>query len=353
MNTESAVLRKNIETELQRRLSAFEWAHVVEEGFVNDLDVTGDIEKLTVEVIAALGAERQSRKPREKSTSTAREDLLSRMAAVVANKDRWVRGYRSKHLSNGLVPLDCLDEWLQNQQDQRPEASRIWSSMEIPPTNRFVSIDGKWVIDPPLSVGDVAPSSRTRTIEVTNPSVADGPTLRVDVNGFDAIHQLEPVAERLAQRFRWSTRDAAAFVLTGWVPRTERMRGTVSFNWQAPSLSTVQLSIDPDCSGKEVALFYAEMKAMMGNRGRGVGKGDKAVRLLNFVLDQGPVTYDALLNRWNAEAKEAEHFKHRSAVRQAVERAKRLILGPRHPGVGTNGILDAWEMMMGSEDTEN
>ena len=49
------------------------------------------------------------------------------------------------------------------------------------------------------------------------------------------------------------------------------------------------MSIDPDCTSQEVAAFFADLKGSMGNRGRGLARSDKPVRLMmTFAMEKGP-----------------------------------------------------------------
>lgn len=346
MNTGEPRLKEVVEAKLGRRLSKPERNAMEQGDFYVDLEITEDIEQVAADFIEHLGVEKADRTPRIRRVSTERERLLARLAADAAGGDLFVKGFRARYLGGDVLPPKKLPEWLK-QQEASFTHGRTWSSLQLPPGPAFQRQDGRWTLAEGVGLDAAIHRRTTRTLSLTDPEDPDGVPLRADIGGVGALHTLEMVAQRLADTFRWAVPDAAAFVLTGHVPAVSRQRGTISVNHRAPSLSKIEMSIDPDCTSQEVAAFFAELKGTMGFKGRGLARSDKPVRLMSFALDKGPVTYEAFRRLWNEKVGEEDAYGDRSAIRLALKRATKLILEPTHSEVQSNVLLDSWQRLVG------
>ncbi len=344
MNTDLLEFMNLIESRIRRPLSRVELERIESENYLGDVAATGDPERVAAECIEAMGVRTRERTSRIRVVSTEREHLLARLSAEAAKQNIFVVGFRSRFLGGEVLPFHELPEWLQQQQ-LNTTPGRTWSALELPPGVKFQRQDGHWTLAKRVPFNAAVHRRVTRTLRLTDPEEPRGEPLRVDIDGMGALHVLDELSVRLADTFRWTQPDAATFVLTDHVPTVVRMRGVTAVNLQAPSLSTIEMSIDPDCTSQEVAAFFAQLKGGMGSSGRGVARSAKAVRLMKFALGKPSVSYEQLRRLWNEEVGESDAYGDRSAIRLALKRAKKLILEPSYSELQSNLLADAWRTL--------
>src|SRR5262249_38025468 len=73
------------------------------------------------------------------------------------------------------------------------------------------------------------------------------------------LEHLRWLSEKLAKEYGWTEAEATVFVLTGIVPKIKAISSNLQFK-QLPSLSRIELTIDPTLSPQEVAEHYRQIR---------------------------------------------------------------------------------------------
>ncbi len=223
---------------------------------------------------------RPSRPHREEAEvgPDARSEALAEIAACATDRYEWaVRGFRSTHLAGGLVALDQLTAWVEEQ-----------AKREGPPAESYVRVPLPQValerVMLARSAGEyaaalAAEAERLASVEDAElpggfheaPEVLEyGPPgeskKRVAIRGDGVLAQLKHLVSGpiggLRSHISWSEAEAVAFVLCGWIPSLPKARVSVRFSHGLyPALSRLRLEVDPRLTPKEVGHLYNTWRA--------------------------------------------------------------------------------------------
>lgn len=208
--------------------------------------------------------------------SIERSEVTSWAIARRAEEDADVRIFRERHLAEGVVPLDDVARW----------------------------------IDQNASVGG---ASETVVIEYID-AAGRG---RRSVAATSAAAALRDLGLELATRYDWTDEQASTFILTGLAPRVPLIRSHVRHGSMFAATTRVVLDVDPGLAGREVWKRYRRMQRGLGaSRFR---KPDaKALTLALFAMRPGE---GGSVSRWNEE-----HPQWRYADPREFDRESRLAL---------------------------
>jgi hypothetical protein len=126
----------------------------------------------------------------------------------------------------------------------------------------------------------------------------------VPVREDGVLWRLKKLCNWLGQEYGFIEQDGVAFVLSARMPPPARTRAGYSLAPRLPARSFVRLEVNPRVSPREVADFYATMRARLlqsmglGNRSRLMT--EQHAELAVFAAERGAETWDQLRLQWNA-----------------------------------------------------
>ena len=152
--------------------------------------------------------------------------------------------------------------------------------------------------------------------------------------------ELRQLAEKLARAFRWESRDAMLYVLSGRAPRINPFDVTATYRGygRGSRRAVVALTLEPWISVEDVRRVYREVQhQILGKDNR--RSADHNLRLLRFVEERTTPegerqTWRKLMEAWNEE-----HPDHRygdvERFKYLYKRTRKQIVYPQHNFLGT------------------
>lgn len=241
----------------------------------------------------------------------------SLLLVAEAESDRQVVEFRSRHLPDGLVTLNQVEQWVVSRHEPGEVVISLWA-----PTGWAPDVNAMEADRPVSLTGRFRGTIRN---DLAFPAAA-GHVSRVGVGRTGPLAELAGVVRHLVGRYRsWQPAQATAFVVAGAVPIVSVLR-----QGDEPLLP-ITLQIDPDVGVDEVAAVYASLRReILGQKPRRVS--ERGAELVIHWAQHPGVSDHALRVTWN-EANQANpkaQFASIRAFRQALRDARRrLASGPR------------------------
>ncbi len=267
--------------------------------------------------------------PRGASDSGLRQvrlQILSDLTARLAATEESVIAFRQQYLTEGLLKLEEVVEWVTRQAKKDGPASR-YLRVPVPDGYELIARNGRIFTEPLLTISDNSPATLVEVEMLSYASPDDEWVRRIPVKHGGTLARLRVVSESLARRFTWREAQASTFVLTGTSPLLSSMRGEIRMAFSQPISSRINMEIDPTLTPEEVAEQYKKLRApMIGARYRSMS--EKHLRLAEFYGGHKPegTTWAALKNKWNqSQDREWYYDRYEAFARDCVQAWRRLM----------------------------
>jgi len=235
----------------------------------------------------------------------------SLLAAADAADDLGVVAFRADVLGDRLLPLDGVQQWVEQQAALDGPATG-YARHVVPPGWREydpVPVGAEWVgVD----------------VETLTYAAVDGKWVHaVPVARVGVLYRLRGLSEWLARVYGWLPAQASTFVLTGITPVVSMLRMTT------PALpgprQRIVIDADPDVPPELVAAAFRRARsAMLGPRARPPSLHGSA--LVVHATERPGVDTRGLWRQWNESHPEQQYDELRG-FQQALRDARRRVLG--------------------------
>lgn len=311
------------------------WDELIRERYVKEyLDGVGSIEDLSDEVdrLADLVKRFRESSSRAGIQATPRDWHFLASAGVnasLASKDDEVIAFRNKHLPDGLLKQDQVEEWISRIVEEEGRGDRI-AEVPIPRTLLRGTSD--------LRIRDLIRILRhlppEQPVGGCDNYLAFGvPEDRyqrlVPVSGAGKTGALKRVAAKLGRDFGWQEGLAVVFVLTGAVPipwiATLSVEGPIG-----GSSRVIRIDVDARCAPQRLAAEFARVR----EKALGVEKGgrykpitsERSMHLALFHVESPEGTWRERMECWNKEHSQLAYSDKRT-FKHHVESAYRRVAG--------------------------
>ena len=355
--------------ELERhlgRLSESQWAWIVEErwseeieiGCLSAREVAAKIKKMW-QVMGAgpKGSEPSATEMLTKDRAESRDSrerrriAVSRLLAIEAGNDIYVRGFREMHLGSppaDLLSWDEVEGWIEA---QAAEAGEPTWFLEVPvPADLVIRGDAErrtFVLSAPATTKEV-PEVSTRWSYLAYGGPQSQHVQHAPVKADSVLDELRKITEDLVKRYAWKPEQATVFVLTGIVPLVSLARLTRTYSAALPVTSRIEISVDPMVTAEELAEYYRPFRQQMmpGRRNRALDA--KHTELAIFAASRDPQEpWQETVAAWNDSVR-TEHPDWRYGemqkpnFRRDVSQARERLLHPPYvdpagPAKGSSG----------------
>ena len=325
-------IRKEIDSLLGVSLSDEEWDDLVKEFRVDEILNSRSAHSSKVAETAELVRHRRrtydihnrpkSQEPRmlskqEANQPTNRSQVISILVAQEATEDAAVRLFRTEVLSDKLLPLEGVEEWIQLQA-QRDGPSTNWLNNVPISTTQANELLRLWQMATPdklyisleLSIYELAATTHL----LPYPGIDGWACYKPTTDG-GVLERLRLLSDRLAEKYKWLPGQATAFVLTDGIPLISSITITLNTN-SRPLFSRIVLDVDPALSPKEIVMHYRRSrKAIMAARHRNLSEKHMQLAIFDSMRPKTE-TWTVKMDEWNkthqAEWKyeEAPNFAH-------------------------------------------
>ncbi len=140
------------------------------------------------------------------------------------------------------------------------------------------------------------------------------------------LDRLRVLSDRLANWYGWESGQATLFVLTSWVPSIQAAEASLRYR-RLPSLTRLELTVDPALTPKEVAELYRRARDnSLGRRYRSMS--EKHLRLAAFAEQVKGKPIEERMRAWNAECPRWRYTEPSNFSRDCAQARKRVLYPP-------------------------
>jgi hypothetical protein len=339
-----------VREELAARIAVSDamWEELVEYGFVVEYIATDDLDGLVARAQqwarrAVQHARGRSSTPKSQPETTLppdeREQALAELLANEMADDEKVIRFREKHLSDGLLTPDQVDEWIESNRRQ-----------DGTPTVRF-AVPVPLTADLPGRLSEALAETVTKIVAGDLPWLIDlqetwlehplgvlkygEDRWHVAISEYGVLGDLWSVVEHLRRRmarmtqngYYWDGREAAAFVLTGYVPPIPRSRAHGSFCFEFPTLSAVHIVALAHTGTNDIAGTYRTLRDAVSFGKRNRARHAKTIRVARFATARNDGrTWRAAMEEWNEIYPDQTYTAVKNFIRDSKQ-GHRLITG--------------------------
>ncbi|MCX6022163.1 MAG: hypothetical protein NTZ05_10625 [Chloroflexi bacterium] len=346
-------IRRNLGEEINAQVTDALWEYLVERDYVGKVRTgewtVGQLGDEAEEILAAgnIAVHRSDRRVRlhppvgqplddPKDNDALRYWVVEELVADEAASEMSVRDFRTKHLGDGLLAPEDLEQWVRRQSEADGPPTN-WITVPIPTGHQVWEeelhrIPGgpaivRTVIDPPLLVEYPHGSADVRLLAYSAPPEWDPRT--VPVAGWGVLAELKRAGDLLHWRYGWTQGQATVFLLTGLRPDLPAV--TESVRRRSPTvLNRITLTVDPVLSPREVGAHYSRIRErVVGSRHREQTR--KHLLLAYFPttpLAKEAGTWAERMERWNEWSKSSPDMAYtvwRTFERDCIQARKRLL----------------------------
>jgi hypothetical protein len=313
-------IRKEIDSLLGSSLSDEEWNDLVEDFRVDEILRSRSAHSSIVAKTAELVRHRRRtygihNKPKSQESRMLsqqevkqpinRSQVISILVAQEATENAGVRLFRTEVLGNTLLPLEEVEEWIQ-QQAQKDGPPTTWlSNVPLPQMKVDELIQLRLGITPdtpyfsleiPIDQIRRTLSLRGRVLQYTVPNDEWVRSVPTSMGGI--LERLRQLSEQLEEQYTWAQAQAASFVLTGSTPLMSPLSYTLKGSFRS-LFNRIVLEIDPVLLPKEVAEKYRILrKEIMPVRQRKLS--EKHMQLALFASTKSKSeTWASKMAEWN------------------------------------------------------
>jgi hypothetical protein len=243
-------------------------------------------------------SEQEARQPSQRS------EIISSLVAQEATQDAGVRLFRTEMLDDKYLPLEEIEEWIQ-QQAQKDGPSTNWLS-NIPISRMKEDELMKQMLG-------ITPDTENLSLEIPINQIMryisqqihllqypglDGWERSIPTAVGGVLEYLRELGDGLAKKYKWSNQQATAFILTGRIPLISPINITLQTSSRALS-SRIVLDIDPTLSPAEVARHYRRSrKKMIATHHRNLSEKHMQLAIFNSMRPDNE-TWAIKMDEWN------------------------------------------------------
>ena len=329
-------IKRDAEKRLGRPIPKKVWGYLVDHFFINDIaDGSGTIEELVTHAaelmdlggsghpVKPLGSMDAFLEPVATDSAADRKAAMSELVASHARRSPFVEGFRSDVLSDGLLDLEQVDQWIKAKAKQDGPATLY---VAVPLGSSSWDRKGqKVIIDPPLKVSEAPPFAKftTETLSYALPDSEWSYSVAVAPGG--VLQRLAMLSKQLAKQYTWQEAQATTFVLTGRVPLLSSIRVNTSLNLPMETLSRITITADPTAAPNDVAAAFKKARGqILSGRPRTLSR--KHLELILF-CDERPdaETWMERMEAWNDEHPNWAYTEPKNFLRDANQGVRRLL----------------------------
>ena len=308
------------------------WDRLVEEDYVREVwEETAEIDWLEEkyrEFNSVPGRLLQPPKSDiESGLRQIRLQILSDLTARQAATEESVITFRRLHLTEGLVELEEVVEWITKQARKDGPPSR-YLRVPVPDGYELVKRNNRISTDPLLTISINTSVSRVEMELLSYTSPDDQWIRRIPVKHGGTLDKLRVVSKALSRRYTWSEALATVFVLTGKSPLLSSLRGGLRMVFNQHISSRISMEIDPTLTPGEVAERYKKLRSsFIGVRYRSMS--EKHLRLAEFYRGHKPegTTWTALMDKWNCSQRRGWEYNRFETFARDCKRAWERLMG--------------------------
>ena len=339
-------VRRRLERDLGFDLPDKTWAYHVDVGNIDQvIEENWTIRELAEVVRDVWGAHGQpvprkrdaprmvSPGEKVKGVERSREDVISRLVAAEAGKDRDVIAFRRDVLGGSIVSPEQVEGWIKRRAKADGPPS-VWLTVPVPPGREVRSTKDAATTEPPLTISQETPAILVQRQYLSYFSLLvpllDDPTREVPTAEGGVLDRLRQLSEVLARHYGWDEALATNFVLTGEAPLVPAVEIGGSYPSNFTTLARITLTVDPALSPREVGDHYRHARdEIVGRRHRKLS--EKHMRLATFSAERP--AGESLRKRmaaWNRKYPDWRYKTETNFGRDCNQAIKRLL----HPDYG-------------------
>jgi len=266
---------------------------------------------------------RSGRTPERRFGTQLRLETLSRLVAREVAQDSGVVTFRQQILQGQLIDPHQVEEWVRQRSAADGQATFVLAAVPVPRTSKVTWTGEGYAIEPAIPVA-LAHEGTNLYLSYGLPGDQSLRLWTVTLGG--TLDRLRVLSNRLANWYGWESGQSTLFVLTGWVPSLQEAEASLRYR-RLPSLTRLELKVDPTLTPQEVAEIYRRARAnTMGRRYRRLSK--KHYTLATFADDAEDKSIEQQMRAWNEAYPEWGYTQPSNFSRDRAQARRRVLCPP-------------------------